>query len=329
MTIGVAWTRQGTNGEELWLATDSRLSGDGLVWDDCPKLVPLPRRDAVAGFSGSTLQAYPLLLQTGNAMSAYRAARDGTLEFLAMVGHVERVINAMMQRLRVDSAVQGAQDGRPEFASRGDTLVIGGYSRLANSMSLRALQYDGQSSRWQFRSPSSDPEWGVLRVFGDTTSRNRFLRQLSSMLHARRQAGTDRPLNFEPLEVMAAMLRMPESSLQPLPSNRRPTTIGGAPQVVRLLAGAAATPVAVRWTDSTGVADYLLGRRSFGYERLDVPLLDLTSNTVQIQAPGQWEPVSERDELMRYLSRLLKTRHAKLEHWNAGRPSAGGTASAA
>lgn len=81
VTIGIAWIRQGTDSEELWLASDSRISGDGHIWDDCPKLFSLPRRDTAIGFSGSTGQAYPLLLQLANAIGSYRAASDGTLEF--------------------------------------------------------------------------------------------------------------------------------------------------------------------------------------------------------------------------------------------------------
>ena len=81
MTIGTAWIRRGRHGEELWLASDSRLSDGDYIWDACPKLMALPRRDLVAGFSGSTNEAYPLLLQLANAIGWYPPASDGTLEF--------------------------------------------------------------------------------------------------------------------------------------------------------------------------------------------------------------------------------------------------------
>lgn len=61
MTISVAWIRKGAESEELWMGSDSRLSGDGNIWDDCPKLLTLPRRDTIAGFTGTTAQAYPML----------------------------------------------------------------------------------------------------------------------------------------------------------------------------------------------------------------------------------------------------------------------------
>ena len=141
MTIGAAWIRRDGDGEALWVASDSRLSGDGNIWDTCPKLIALPRRDAVAGFSGSTAQAYPLLLQMANSISSYHPARDGTLEFLDLVGHLERVANDMMRSLEPDRGIVGATDSEGVFATYGDSLVIGGYSRAQNCMVLRALGY--------------------------------------------------------------------------------------------------------------------------------------------------------------------------------------------
>jgi hypothetical protein len=78
------------------------------MWDEYPKITPLPRRDAVATFSGSTAQAYPLLLQIANAIRAYRPAEDGTLEFFEVIGHLERVANTMMRSLVVDPWLRGA-----------------------------------------------------------------------------------------------------------------------------------------------------------------------------------------------------------------------------
>src|SRR4051794_36376632 len=102
MTIGVGWIRGDPAGGELWIASDSRLSGDGNLWDDCPKLFLLPRRDAVAAFSGSTAQAYPLLIQLANAIRAYRASATGVLELFDLLGHLERVADSMLTRLKPD-----------------------------------------------------------------------------------------------------------------------------------------------------------------------------------------------------------------------------------
>lgn len=86
-------------GRSFWFASDSRLTGDGNVWDDCPKLFLSPRRDLAAAFSGDTAQAYPLLLQIANSISAYWAAADGTLELTSLIEHLEQVVNHMLGRI--------------------------------------------------------------------------------------------------------------------------------------------------------------------------------------------------------------------------------------
>src|SRR5256885_594343 len=137
MTIGTAWIRRTAAGEELWLATDSRLSGDGYLWDSCPKLVVLPRPSTAAAFAGATSRAPP--------------ARGGS-------GFLWR----------------------------------------------RPLNPDGK-------------------------------------------LGAGGSLDSEPLEVLAELLRMPASHIlsRSLPLNRRPWTVGGPPQLVRIVAAADATPFVV------------------------------------------------------------------------------------
>ena len=292
MTVGVAWIRAASRGNELWFASDSRLSGNGRIWDDCPKLVVLPRRDMAAGFSGTTAEAYPLLLQLANAISGYRLAADGTLELTALIEHLDRVVNDMLDRLRGDPGVRGAADPRA-FATRGDVIVLGGWSRHVDGLVIRALQFDRESVRWKFtrvRARSKVGPGKVFRVYGDRAAAPRYDYLLQRLLDQRGKLGTSRAFDLEPLEVLWDFLRMPESSDRPLPANRRPPSIGGVPQVVQVLPGGRATPFAIRWGDGDLQHDYLLGRRCLGYENLDVPLLavDAHSRELLIHARGQW-----------------------------------------
>lgn len=57
MTLGMAWLRTVGDVRELVIASDSRLSG-GQYWDANPKIMLLPRSDAVLSFAGSTSDAY-------------------------------------------------------------------------------------------------------------------------------------------------------------------------------------------------------------------------------------------------------------------------------
>src|ERR1700722_2176201 len=153
MTIGAAWISKGNEGEEVWIASDSRLTDSENIWDHCPKLILLPRRDAVAGFSGGTAQAYPILLQLASTIGSYRAATDGTLEFLQLVRHLERVVNEMMGRIEADPSLFGSPSRERQFASYGDALILGGFSRMKGAMVIRVLRYQNAAHRWQFTRP--------------------------------------------------------------------------------------------------------------------------------------------------------------------------------
>lgn len=289
MTLGAAWIRRSLDGEELWIASDSRLSDSERIWDSCPKLLTLPRRDAVVGFSGDTAEAYPLMLQLANAIASYRVAADGTLEFFHMVGHLERVINSMMRTIDPDPAISGTIVNYLPFATTSDTLILGGYSRARGGMVLRSLRYQDSANGWRFqrvRPLSSLGTGRTISIFGDQRSRSRFRYLLKSLLQERGILSSTQSFDFEPLEVLAAMLRMPQSSAQRLPLDHRPATIGGAPQIMRILAGAQATPFAVAWKSRDQICIYLQGRQTFDYERLDVPMIMFEDTQVQIHAPG-------------------------------------------
>jgi len=290
MTIGTAWIRRGPSSEELWLASDSRLTDSEKIWDACPKLLPLPRHGAVAGFSGSTAEAYPLLLQLANAINWYHAAADGTLEFFKLLSHLEHVTNAMMNRIVPDPAMIGLPSDRPNFSQSGDTLIIGGYSRAQGRMVIRTLRYLSHERKWEFHHVPSRRSLGrdrVIGIFGDNKSVSRF-RYLLSLLLEERGIRSGQTFNYEPLEILVTMLRMPESTASRLPMDRRPTTIGGAPQIIRVLPGAQATVMAVQWEEEDRTAIYLQGRETFRYENLDVPLIAFENLGPHQYARAHW-----------------------------------------
>jgi hypothetical protein len=290
VTIGIAWIRTSERGEELWFASDSRLSGTEHVWDDCPKLFLSPRRDLAAAFSGDTAQAYPLALQIYNAIAAYLAAADGTLELTYLVEHLEEVANHMLRNIRPDPLVRGAASPGP-FERRSDAIVLGGYSRHRNGLILRALQFHKQDQRWKFVKARARTEVGpnkVFRIFGDRTAASRFSYLLEQRLKSVGKLKKVAPFALEPLEAIWDYLAMPESSERPLPVGRRPHTTGGPVQAIQIRPGGSATPMAVRWPADGSSNVYLLGRRALPHERLDVPLLERIDGEVAIRARGQW-----------------------------------------
>lgn len=290
VTVGAAWIRRGESGEELWFASDSRLSGDGNVWDVCPKIMPLPRRDAIAAFSGSTTQAYPLILQLANTIGAHYPAIDGSLEFFELLHHLQRVINALLSNLTQDpNIIGGVMSSDEPFKGRGDSLVLGGYSRAQSRLVIRKLQYNRATDIWEFHRLKPSPTLGsrTICIFGDSRATGRYRFLLRRLLEERGIWERNEPFSFEPLEALVSILRMPSSIQRSLPMDRRPATIGGAPQIVRVFPGSQATSVAVLWeSEENGV--YLQGRRTLGYENLDVPLVEFPGTGLRLYGPGRW-----------------------------------------
>jgi hypothetical protein len=204
MTVGVAWVRTTRSGDELWFASDSRLTGDGNVWSACPKLFLLPRRDAVAAFCGSTAQAYPLALQMQNAIVGYPPAESGQLEFSRLVGHLERVVNDLLTQVEADPQVPSMEESAV-FESRGDSIVIGGYSSQARAFMLRRLVFDPAAGRWVFARAEGLRKVGPDKpfvVFGDRAAAPKVHHLLLERLKRAEKYGTSRPFDLEPMEAL-------------------------------------------------------------------------------------------------------------------------------
>ncbi len=88
MTLCTAHIRQVGDTEELVFATDSCLTG-GEKWKHGIKLFELPRKDCLLCFAGSTIRAYPLVLNLvssihlDNYLQSPSATLDEVLEFLS------------------------------------------------------------------------------------------------------------------------------------------------------------------------------------------------------------------------------------------------------
>ncbi len=88
MTLCTAWIRQVNGNEELVFATDSCLTG-GEKWKQGIKLFELSRKDCLLCFAGSTMRAYPLVLNLISSINLDKylespsASIEDVLEFLS------------------------------------------------------------------------------------------------------------------------------------------------------------------------------------------------------------------------------------------------------
>ena len=222
MTLAAAWNCDAGPNKELVMATDSRLRA-GYAWDCCPKIITMPRSDAVLCFAGSTEYAYPLLLQIPDAVDSFHKSRDRAQDLCDLKGHVIRVFDGM--RAAFSDVVNGGS--QPDDL---DTqFLLGGYSWLKKQFFIWKIRFDRQRKAFAFDSFS-----GRRLVFaGDAAdeAKSRFAK-----LRLGRGDFRGPPLDMEPFEVLRDMIRSGEHQ-----------TVGGPPQLVKVYEHMNTLPFVVRW----------------------------------------------------------------------------------
>lgn len=289
MTISIAWIRQLKGREELVFVSDSRLSGDGRLFDSCPKMLTLPRNDCAIAFKGYTGDAFPMMLQLGLAIDAYNPAKRGELKLSSLKEHAIQVFNSMAET--IICAVKPKQDVSPSAE-----FLFGGYSWFRKSFQLWHIRYmpkiktfaasavpwvgyreEFGSVGWSYKKTDSEVQLiGRIGVIGDNAQVKLARKLLSEKIKAKASHGPF-SLNMEPFEVVRDMLRSADSE----------STIGGAPQMIIVHQFMHAAPVGVYWPKKKSGRVFIQGRPILGYENIDRYILD--PDTFELESPYKTE----------------------------------------
>lgn len=189
MTLGIIWARSVGGVRELIVASDSRLSG-GQHWDANPKIMLLPRSDAVLSFGGDTDDAYPLMLQAWNAIEMFGPAKSRAMDLADLKGHLIRVFNHSRK------FIGNLPRGQKVPSNPGALFAFSGYSWRTRRFHIWKLFYDPSISRFTFRSAS---EWRgqgaethkVVDYLGDDDAINEAKRRLVVALRKKKKSLRD------------------------------------------------------------------------------------------------------------------------------------------
>jgi hypothetical protein len=234
MTISIAWVRKVGTIEELVVASDSRLSF-GCRWDCCPKVLALPRGDAVISFAGNTLYAYPVMLQVVSAVSQHpRLLRRG-MNLDDLKGHLLRVLNGMVSLIH---DLPSNADSEPDTS-----FLFGGWSWNRNRFKVWLLHYDANLNKFIFRPTSRWTGLNRDKVFAFTGDyKAEYKQRLIALLRKKKKLESG-GFDMEPLETLRDMLRDASFDL-----------IGGAPQIMKVYKSSSTRPYAVFWPNKAGAA---------------------------------------------------------------------------
>lgn len=260
MTLGMAWVRAVGGVRELVVASDSRLSG-GQHWDANPKIMLLPRSDAVISFAGNTWDAYPLMLQAYNAIKMFPPAEKRILDVPELKGHLIRVFD------HARKFITGLPRGQHAPDDPDAIFVLSGYSWRTKKFHVWTLHYDRSLAGFTFR-PTT--EWGgqepgaykLITYIGDAEPIQKAKDALVSILRDRNKLQTG-SLDMEPFEVLRDIIRS-----KAFPS------VGGPIQLVKIYEHSNAVPVGVYWPDRASGVISVLGRPLLEYEKSQWGVID-------------------------------------------------------
>jgi hypothetical protein len=277
MTIAIAWTRKVLDYEQLLFVSDSRISG-GATFDACPKVLTLPRTDCAVAFAGYEGHAFPMMLQLGLAIDAFPKAKRGAHEMSRVCKHALCIFDGMAGQIETTIKSEEEALGRPDA-----TFVFGGYSWRLKRFQIWTIEYNQTEKEFQAhpapnlrviadgvhvgRSHSTrlgSSALGRIAIAGD--QKREAYRRLRELVEQRIKDNPNENhfLDMEPFEVVRDMLRDPAHS----------STIGGAPQVVKVFQYLRSSSFAVYWPDKKTGVPYLHGRPILPYEWWDKQVID-------------------------------------------------------
>lgn len=260
MTLLMAWLRTVADQEELVFASDSRLSG-GSDWDCCPKLLLLPRGDSILSFAGSTIDAFPLMLQFRNWIDINPLARDRSHDINDLKRRMRLVFNDM--RLFISDLPVGQESPDPPDCE----LIFGGWSW--KKLQFQAWRFSWRPSRDMLDFEPINHGIKVGRdhpvVFAGTRAAVEKARaDIIQLLQARNRFRPGKPyFDMEPFEVLRDIIR-----------NKEFDDVGGPPQVVKIYRHGNTQPFAVKWDMPHSRTISVLGRPLFPGEITRLPVID-------------------------------------------------------
>ncbi|EKA4470936.1 MULTISPECIES: hypothetical protein [Vibrio] len=257
MTLVTAWVRHNNQTKELYVASDSRLSG-GREWDIGTKVLDLGRGDAVIAFAGNTDNAYPLMLQLQTAVQMHPKMRSRAYDLTILRGHLLNIFNDMWRSI----ANLPMGQSRPDPAAV--QFILAGYSWKVQDFRIWTVYFDEANNEFKFRSASMHRKKGggnkYFAFMGDDAGQ---ANERAYDLLRERGRVEEEGMQMEPFEVLKEFILDPE----------RPY-IGGSPQISKVYSHMNVLTYNVYWPNKASNQVAYGGRVLMPFERNELLAFD-------------------------------------------------------
>ncbi|MEZ7729837.1 hypothetical protein O3793_08545 [Granulicatella sp. 20925_1_28] len=286
MTITIAWVREIKGCEELYVVSDSRLSGNGMKWDECRKLSILPRKDAFISFAGNTDIAFPLINQIEETIMVHNNSKNRFMDVTNLKGHILNVVNSTVASIDFSGFPNNLVNEIRTDTFENIEFLFGGYSWINKKFMVWRIRYQKNVGKFVADSMYKVKPYGKIIFAGDMKScAIKKYYELGKIKMGFNFFKSEPHFDMEPLDVVVELLKKYKSDSG--------STIGGAPQIIKIYQHMNARIIGVLWPIEDPVTT-ILGRKVLSYENTDVLVIDPV--TKKFDTPYQKNSVDNRQK---------------------------------
>ncbi len=276
MTLCAAWIRQSEN-EELVFATDSCLTC-GEKWNSGIKLFELPRKDCLLCFAGSTMRAYPLIL---NLISSIKF--DGRL--LNPNNDIKEVLEYLQDLFtKLCATIQPVEREDIHQLRAEAEFLFGGWDWKEKNFCIWKLYYSKDAKGFVYNALHDKNSKRVNVFIGDELKEAKKLYKNEFISEESEEDADkfDKPLDMEPLKVLAKMSR-----------DKKFHSIDGPLQVAKVYASGITEFFGVMWPNSNGKPTFL-GQELSPFNKPPIRFIDPdTANIIEEPIPTSLNEISK------------------------------------
>jgi hypothetical protein len=253
MTMCTAWIRQANDTEELVFATDSCLTG-GEKWKHGIKLFELPRKDCLLCFAGSTIRAYPLILNLVSAIHLDKYLQSPIAKLDEVLLYISDLFTELVKKIISEIS------GEDIHALRGGAkFLFGGWDWEKGVFRVWKLYYSSEVEGFIFNELNNNSNKKRFYTFlGDPSPEieEEALRTYKKLVYD--EDKQDDPIDMEPLKV-----------LRDIALNKTFRAVDGSLQIAKVYKSSRTEFFGIYWESSKG-KPYFQGRE---YNEINKPLI--------------------------------------------------------
>lgn len=253
MSLCIGWIRKTSVSEEVVLISDSCFSG-GHRFVAAPKLFAVKRGDFALACAGSTTYSFSIIEHIRHAMDSNAPIRDRAYDIEDLVHNIVDITN---ETLCHEKEVIG--DYEMDFS-----MILGGYSWKRKKPILRVIEYSSRQKKYYSHIVQTIKKTPVA-VIGDK----------DAVMFARHAIFNK--LESDGVQDFGAFNMQPLSVLMDFINDSKYTTIGGAPQLLKVYPFMKTLP----WGFTKGDGDvYFYGRKLLAYETFPYPIYNIETGEI-------------------------------------------------